>query len=410
MISRLLKNRGIWLAAGGVFLAGAVFYAVVGENHDDRYRAGGEGRGGAANVLGGGFTNDGQWFCVVGSDLRLSELPDTSPRTTLRLPPELLNSVSWSITKSEDGKRIVCLTERGVAVWRSKPPHLQLYVWATTAEPYAGKRLPGSNMVGDLFAGLAAEISYSVSPDGRWLCIHVYRNRSLDPLADAVAVVRDLESGKDVAELKHPDGGLVIERVAWSGDSRRLATFARGTEKVRIWDVENYELIQELSEFAEVLALNRDGSLAYTTFTGATSSGTVGPDRPRTTVYRVDDGVRLARSTMAGRALVFSPDEKLVAAADRDSLVLMDPLTLQKKWSSPGGPFSHIVFRSDGAELAAVGHDYGGLVAKSWVKAWNTSDGKVVLNSPAPAGGVRFGVDGSIWTYQGDRWNQFVPK
>jgi len=401
------------------------------EQQDFRYRAAGQGlfqgefkfigqppSGRYVSVaVGAGFTNDRNWFRVVGSELQLGAVPNDPPKTVLTLPAELLNSHSWSVVASTDGRRIVCFNERGLAVWRGTPPHELMHSWTVTAETMAGKKV-GEDRDGDTpYDRHELVLTYRVSPDGKLACVYAVAQRAFSserPRPDGVVIVRDLESGQDVAQLVHPMCGPVIERVAWSSDSRRLATFAPNTEQVTVWDVTKGDSVGRMKEFAEQLALSHDGSLVYTVFTGRTSSGTVGPDRPRTVVHRVADGSRVGSRKIACNQLVLSPDGKHLAASTVNCVALMDSLTLEDDWSSPGGGYNEIAFRHDGAELAAVGINVGGFVATAHVKAWSTSDGTVVLDEPTNAGSgttheVCFGKDGAIWTYGPFHWNQFKP-
>jgi hypothetical protein len=426
-----LRKPWLWCTLLGAALALTIYFVLPGEQRDIRYRAAGEwrlageskfvgqpGSGRYASVaVGAGFTSDGNWFRVVGSELHIGPDPNDPPETVLALPSDLLNSRSWSVVASADGQRTICVNERGLAVWRGVPPHELMHCWTVTTEPLAGKKV-GEDRDGDTpYDRHELVLAYSPSPDGSMTSVFAIEQRgfsSQQPHPNGVVVVRDLESGQDVAELVHHNCGPVIERVAWSADSQRLATFAPQAKRLTVWDVTKRDVICRIAEFAEQLSLSPNGSLVYTVFTGRTTSGAVGPDRPRTAVYRVADGSLVGSRRIACNQLVLSPDGKHLATSTAKDVGLMDSLTLEDIWSSPGGGYRHFAFRRDGAELAAVGVNLGGLVATAQVKAWNVTRGTVLLDAPTNAGsgttyGIGFGKDGAIWTYGPSHWNQFEP-
>jgi WD40 repeat protein len=430
----LRTSRMPWLFGGLIIATAAIgiWSSLSGERRDIRFQAAGEwsrapetkfimepapGRYVSVSV-GAGFTNNGNWFHIVGSTLQLGSSPTAPSETVLTLPPELLNSRSWGVIESADGQRIICVNERGLAVWRAAGPQNLMFLWTTSTEAMAGDKA-GTDHYGDIpYDRNELVLSYNPSPDGRLVCVRAVEQRAFrsgHPMSDGIVILRDLESGEEIARLIHKGSGAEIQRIAWSGDSRRLATFARKTEQVTVWDVTQPEPIGHISEFAEQLALSADGSLLYTVFTGNTTTGTVGPDRPRTVVHRVDDGSRVASRKAACSRLVLSPDGRYLAASTRESIELMDSSTLESIWSSPGmGSCSQVRFSPNGAELVAVSNNISGLVAAARVKAWKVADGTVLLDMPTDAAsgstfGAGFGNDGSIWTYGPSNWSRFKP-
>jgi WD40 repeat protein len=304
-----------------------------------------------------------------------------------------------------------------------------MHCWTITTEPLAGNKLSEPKDQNERL------VAYSPSPDGRLVAIFAYKQwgpgepwvfdaqgrRIPQKAPDGVVIVRDLESGQDLAELLHNNSGRLFERVAWSADSQRLATFARPFDnapqesgRITVWDVTKKDVLCQITEFAEKLSLSPDGSLVYCVFTGCQTSGTIGPDRPRTAVYRVADGSLVASRKLDCNQLVFSPDGKRIAASTRTDVELMDSSTLEAIWRSPGGEFNQIVFRSDGGEMAALGVDLSGLVRRFHVKAWSTADGTVLLDAPRMRAlgldYISFGKDGAIWTIDTSRWNRFALK
>jgi hypothetical protein len=414
-------------------VATVIWFTGSRERRDIRYQAAGEWRlpgesmyigeppqGRYASVaVGAGFMNDGNWFRVVGSALKLGASPIDRPNTLLALPSELLDSRFWNVIVSADGRRIICVNERGLAVWRADPPHDLMHLWTNTTEPMAGEKVGTDYNRSTPHDSHELALSYEVSPDGSLVCVYASKQRSFRhdrPRPNGIVILRDLESGQDVAQLVHPGSGATIPRIAWSSDSRRLATFARKAEQITVWDVTERKTIGRINEFAEELALSADGNLVYSSvFTGKTTTGTSGPNSPRTVAHRVADGTRVGSRKIASSHLVLSPDGRYLAASTRNGVELMDSASLESIWNSPFGWCGDgIKFRPDGNELAAVSVDISGLWATGRVKAWAVVDGTVILAAATNAAsgatsGVGFGNDGAIWTYGPSNWSRFKP-
>src|SRR5262249_22726320 len=118
-------------------------------------------------------------------------------------------------------------------------------------------------------------------------------------------------------DLRHP-GGLSVTNVAFSPDSKRLAT-ADLSGKLRVWDLANSVITQEQQAGQDQLvavAYSQDGSLLAT----AGSNKTI-------KIWQGDSGDKLKElwtlygHTAPASSLAFHPEEAIVVSASSDRTV-----------------------------------------------------------------------------------------
>lgn len=335
------------------------------------------------------LVNDTRPFRIEGSDLHIRPSPRVPEELVLPLPEALTDPktwtlpVSWTIRLSADGRRLICLNARGLAVWRACAPHELLHSWSGITDPLAGPVIyfdDGENY-------RIRTVAYRVSPDGRLACVHpVSENCGTRDSEDGVVLIRDLETGDDVARLAHAASQRTLTDVAWSGDSRRLATYNALWELpfVAVWDVSRQVRLACFRGLFHEFALSHDGELLF---------ATSGSPEQELTLRRVADGVilRTRRFDSLGR-MILSPDEKhlLVIGSRRGEglyVSLLDSSTLREIWSSPCPGWRRVAFRPDGKELAVAWGGDGLPFMWSWgsgsgVRVWDTARGTVVLDAP----------------------------
>jgi hypothetical protein len=308
LTARLSAKRHVrWLTLGLVVALIGVSVAITWRgNVDIRYHDADLWAEQAGDRVPAGLTSKRRWFFILDDQLHLASSPTAPPETSIALRNELLNSRFWRVTESADGNRFVCVNERGLAVWRTSGAHELMHSWAITSEPMAGPRV-GRFIDGSIeYDRHKLVLAFRESPDGRPACIHVVGQTAFasgDP-RDGVVIVRDLETGRDVARLVHPDAGLRVDLVAWSGDSQRLATYGEDNT-LRVWEIDSGAPCASLTTDVDWFALSHDGTVLFT----SKLRRDVRPLSATLTARRVADGSVIQRREVEWlRWATLSPD------------------------------------------------------------------------------------------------------
>jgi len=350
------------------------------ERHNIRYQDAGLWAELSAKRVPAGLMSDRRWFRVTASTLSIGQSPTDPPEIALPLPSELLSSWAWRVKVSEDENRLICVNERGLAVWRASPPYELMRNWSISTEPMAGPKIGTANHGSTEYDRHKLVLAYSESPDGRLACVHAVGQTSYsheDP-RDGIVVIRDLETGHDVARLVHPDAGLKVELVAWSGDSKRLATHTEDNT-ITFWEIGNQSQLNRVMLDVDWFALSRDGTVMFTSTRLQEVKQRL---RFRLTVLRIADGsVIQSRDLQYLQSVFLSPNEMYIAAVTYPGISLLDSSTLETLWfSSLPGQVASVAFREDSLELVAVwgipNEIYG---SRAGIKAWETATGTIVL-------------------------------
>jgi WD40 repeat protein len=215
-------------------------------------------------------------------------------------------------------------------------------------------------------------------------------------VATGILTVRDVESGKEIQQIKPPQGFSTVFAgvpvVSLSHDGKALAQGGQSTGNkgaVIVWDVDKGESIFQAGlqhNGPPVPVLSPDGKYVATRPYQPSFGPRADDKGPAITVWQTDGGKELftVRPTSGGfqiSTMAFSPDGGLLAAACSDGPVDV--------WEVPGGKPKHVLFgRSgqgarvafspDGKTLAAVATD-------GTIQRWSTDDGKLVGTTEGPA-------------------------
>jgi WD40 repeat protein len=326
---------------------------------------------------------------------------------TLEVPEQLRNSVSYRVALNDDQSLLSLITERGMAVWNTNAPYQQRHLWPANAEPLAGRQV-GENVNGDFrYITHELDMAFTLSPDGSRVCVHAtHQNASqFDDPTEGLVILRDVATGDEVRRFVHVDWGRVVDKVVWSPDGNRIASFSSYNRLskyvIRVWDVETREQVSEMEGIFAQFRFSEDGSRLFT----------LTERYPAVLqVFDADDGELIAsRQQATMRSFHISPDgTSLVVvkapsglfAGNRDCIELLDADTLEPRWSATvRGAAGLIAFRSDNGEIAAtwfVPNEFFG--SEGGVMAFDASDGDVVLDDREllTPGGLYYREDGSL--------------
>lgn len=326
---------------------------------------------------------------------------------TLELPNALRDSISYRVALNEDQSVLSLITERGMAVWDGHEPHRQLHVWPANDEPLAGDEV-GERTEGTIrYITHALDVAFTLSPNGSQVCVHATGQNSfqLDDPTEGVVLLRDVASGEDIRRFVYTDWGRVVDKVVWSPDGSRIATYSSynrlGRYMIRVWDVAT---ATQLSEFECIVAhfrFSEDGEKLF-------ALTELYPQELQ--VFSASDGELLASQQDANmRSFHINPDGNSVLvvrapsglfAGNNDRIELLNADTLEPSWSArvPGAA-GLIVFRPDGGEIAAtwfVPNELFG--SEGGVMAFDATSGDVVLDDRELLypGGIYYRDDGSL--------------
>lgn len=396
---RLLR----WIAVGGAVFGviAAACWFFLREPTDIRYRPAGDP---PRDII--GITASGQLIKTIGSELHLLDGTNGAHEIVLSLPDGLVEFNTLHVQTSDDNRRIIAVTDRGLAVWHAQPPYDLARHWIKDDDPLGGRKLDPEYQWRRRF-----ELAYVVSPDGRHVCVYPveqHGQRHDDSKVEGTIVIRDLDSGEDVASLVHSGASPLITQVVWSGDSQRLVSSVYG--KATVWSVaEPAELARLLiTASGGELWLSRDGTQLVTRAGDAI------------TLYNVEGGAAAAtRRCGFSHGMACSPNAKYLlvggivgGALDQlrghAEVAMFDAKTLTPKWTSKHpGACGHIAFSPDGKAVALgwrIPNEIFG--STTGVKAWDVDDGTVVLDDESVGSFWGFDSRGQIVT----EFEVFEPK
>jgi hypothetical protein len=375
--TRQRRLRGVAMGAALLGIVAAVCWFLLREPTDIRYRAAGDPR---RDIV--GITADGRLMTQSGAELHLIANAVARSDTVLALPEALREFNQLHVQTSDDAERFIAVTDRGLAVWRAEPPHELTRHWVNDEDPLAGRALEEGYQWRRRF-----QLAQLISPDGRLAAnypVEQHGERHGDARVEGTVVIRDLETGEDVASLIHPNTPPILQQVAWSGDSRRLATCLEN--EATIWSVVDAVKIASFPVAASngEMTLSNDGERLLTR----------ARDRiTRITLYNVNDGSTVATHRCGfSHGMACSADGKyllvggIVGGAvsqfrNRAEVAMLDAKTLAPLWTSfHHGACGRIAFSPDGKTVALgwrIPNEIFG--SATGVKAWDVADGTVVL-------------------------------
>lgn len=324
----------------------------------------------------------------------------------LSIPSDLQDSDSWRLIEDRDEQILILSCTRGMAVWENQEPFRRRHVWPAIKEPMAGGETGGVRHSGNRVYKLAKfDVQFSIAPDGKRVCLHVTGQNSGSYLDEnrAFVLIREVSSGKDLLQIEHPEADLVINKVAWSGDSERLATFTslnhHSEYQTYVWNSHTGERLASVKGIAAQIRLDHDGERLFI----------LTELHPRLlSIYFADTGEHLiSRKSSHLRSFHLSPDNQMMAlihapsgffGGHRDRIELVEIDTLKRRWaSSCKGAIGQLAFKEDGSEVAAnwfIPNELFG--SQAGLRAWDTKDGTVVLDEG------RFAFDGRLF-YRGEQ-------
>ncbi len=350
------------------------------------------------------WSTDGVTFRVEGTQLAVNLAGNEA---TLGVPVALRDSISYRVVLSDDEQLLSLVTERGMAVWEAAAPYQQRHLWPANDEPLAGRATGGTRTEGTIHYDLhELDVAFTLSPEGSRVCIHTtHQNASqFDDVQNGIVILRDVASGDEIRRFEHVDWGRVVDKVVWSPDGTRLATFSsynRLGYMIRVWDVATGEQVTEIQGIFEQFRFSEDASklITLTEFYPEVLQ-----------VFDADDGELVSSRQQANmRSFHVSPDGNSIAvvrapsglfAGNRDRIELLDAATLEPRWTaSVPGAAGLIVFRPDNGEIAAtwyIPNEFFG--SEGGVMAFDAADGDVVLDDRELLypGGLYYHADGSL--------------
>jgi WD40 repeat protein len=227
--------------------------------------------------------------------------------------------------------------------------------------------------------------SLAFSPDGRFLATAASFH---------TVKIWDVASGMYLRTLS---ADPATNWVAFSPDGRFMAAaggaWGSGVQEVALWDVGSWNLLRTMAHAKSVGPVNfsPDGRLAA-------SAVTTTDNNEAAVVWDVASGKEVRSIASHVGLAVFSPDGKLMAVSDNDSIKLLDVSTgstmrtLSARVSSGNEP--SFTFSPDGRMLAyAAVLDGRG---NSSVRLWDVASGKELRTLDVSARGVAFSPDNRL--------------
>ena len=361
---------GATLATGGVDGTVTVWDVASGE-----VREAFEGHEGRIGVRGLRFSRDGRTLYsagpssviawdVVGSD-RLGRRFSFSTTPT---PPAFAISPDGSVLATPDGKRSDHIALRDLRSLKQTRPPLAPGIGRISAMAFGpdGKRLavggegPAPVLV-DVASGMVTRRMTGGHEDGfQWAAFDPKGQRLLTGGYDRRAIVWEVETGKQLLEVRHPgDDDLNDTAAAWSPDGTMVAT-AGGDGLVALWRVSDGKQLARLQVdpvWAPSVAFSPDGSLIA-------AGGSI--DK-QVTLWDVNTHKlvgRLPHPTVLAR-LAFDPGGKTLATATiHGTARLWDVASRRQIGLALPGPsvFANVGFDLNGNRLVTLYEDGTGVV------------------------------------------------
>jgi WD40 repeat protein len=195
------------------------------------------------------------------------------------------------------------------------------------------------------------------SPSGRWLAA-----RGQDKVW-----VWDVAAGKLAHEITHPSAGL-----RFSSEGSRLATLGRTDRTVRVWDVDTWREVSQVSDF--------DAARPYAVeFSPGGEWLSIFDSQGFTRVWYAATGAKVTRvsSTPAGAdALAFSPEGERLAVGTSSGAIEVWETGTWRESARIAQTARELAFSADGKRLASRGFSGG-------VQVWELRPGPEVVKGDA---------------------------
>jgi WD40 repeat protein len=201
-----------------------------------------------------------------------------------------------------------------------------------------------------------------------------------------------VDDGKPVKTIRF-ESEATVPRVAFSPDGRQLAVLSGDSGAVRLWDVRTGKVVREIRHaepLANALSYSRDGKLLVVG----------GGDKNKgLRLFDVQSGKIIWQTLTTGMVwgIAFSPDGKMIAAAQDDSrIVFIDTATgkVVKLFSDACHHNHQPTFSRDGRSLLCTGMSLKGGKPVAEVRLWDVPSGKLLRTWSDNRNSAAFSPDG----------------